>query len=127
QSNVEQHKKSFRVKVDANDNAIIESDYLLEVKEDIKEVYDKLEDEDETIHDTIQGITDISSATTPNFSDVNEWKNNSIEKIQEVDEDLDGFTSTGNEADVDEIMHQIEVVMESATANNGQSRFTDFI
>lgn len=55
-----------------------------------------------------------------------EWKKKSVKKIQEVDEDLDAFTSKGNEVDVREIMHQIEAVMSKATTSKGKARFTDF-
>ncbi len=126
QTNVDQHMKTFRFKVDGNDNAIIRSNYLKEIKKEMQDVYEKLVDEEENIHETIQEVTDISSATSPSFSDVKEWKDNSIEKIQEVNEDLESFTSTGDEEDVDEIMHQIEVVMDSVQTNNGQARFANF-
>lgn len=126
QTNVDQHMKTFRFNVDGNENAIIRSNYLKEIKKEMQKVYEKLTDEDENIYDTIQEVTDISSATAPSFTDVKEWKDNSIDKINEVNEDLTSFTSTGDEADVDEIMHQIEVVMESVQTHSGQSRFTTF-
>lgn len=126
QENVEQHKKTFGIEVDTQDSAVIRSQYLQEIEEDMKEVYEELEDEDETIHDTIDGVTDISSAESPDFSDVNEWKNNSIKKLQEVDEDLDSFTGTGDEVDVDEIIQQIESVIDNAKTHKGQSRFSKF-
>lgn len=127
QTNVDQHMKTFRFNVDGNENAIIRSNYLKEIKKEMQKVYEKLTDEDENIYDTIQEVTDISSATAPSFTDVKEWKDNSIDKINEVNEDLTSFTSTGDEADVDEIMHQIEVVMESVQTNKGQSRFEKFV
>src|SRR5699024_11709823 len=86
QQNVEQHKKTFGIEVDTQDSAVIRSQYLQEIEEDMKEVYEELEDEDETIHDTIDGVTDISSAESPDFSDVNEWKNNSIRSEEHTSE-----------------------------------------
>src|SRR5690625_1724791 len=62
----------------------------------------------------------------PDFSDVQEWKKKSVKKIQEVDEDLEAFTSKGNEVDVGEIMHQIEAVMSKATTSKGKARFAEF-
>src|SRR5699024_2545322 len=102
------------------------SDYLQDVREDINEVYEELENEDESIHETIEDVSDITSATSPDFSDVNEWKKKSVEKIKELDEDLASFTSTGDETDVKEIMNKIETVMNNAKTSEGKARFADF-
>ena len=124
--NLNQHIKSFGNEVDAGESAVIESNYLQDVKEDINEVFASLKELDESIHDTIGDVSEISSATSPDFSDVQEWKKKSVKKIQEVDEDLDAFTSKDNEVDVNEIMHQIEAVMSKATTSKGKARFADF-
>ena len=99
--------------MDSSDTAVIESDYLQDVREDINEVYEELENEDESIHGTIEDVSNITSPTSPDFSDANEWKKKSVEKIKELDEDLASFTSTGDETDVKE-MNKIETVMNNA-------------
>lgn len=124
--NLKQHIKSFGTEVDASESAIIESNYLQDVKEDINDVFESLKEQQESIQETIQDVSDISSTTSPDFSDVQEWKKKSVKKIQEVDEDLDAFTSKGNEVDIGEIMHQIEAVMSKATTSKGKARFADF-
>src|SRR5699024_8163879 len=121
-----QHLQTFESEVDSSDTAVIESDYLQDVREDINEVYEELENEDESIHETIEDVSDITSATSPDFSDVNEWKKKSVEKIKELDEDLASFTSTGDETDVKEIMNKIETVMNNAKTSEGKARFADF-
>src|SRR5699024_11296371 len=83
----------FATEVDSSDSAVIESNYLEDVKEDINEIYEDLEKQDEIFHDTIENVADITSATSPDFSEVNEWRWKSVEKIKELDEDLDSFTS----------------------------------
>src|SRR5699024_4384242 len=102
------------------------SSYLQEVKEEINEVFEDLEKQDEIIHDTIKEVSDISTATPPSFSDVNEWKKKAIKKLTELDEDLSSFNGVGDETDVKEIMHQIETVMSNAKTSEGKARFADF-
>src|SRR5699024_8082123 len=111
---------------DSSDSAVIESNYLQDVKEDINEIYEDLEKQDEIFHDTIEDVADITSATSPDFSEVNEWKKKSVEKIKELDEDLVSFTSTDDETDVKEIMNKIETVMNNAKTSEGKARFADF-
>src|SRR5690625_128356 len=126
EANLQQHIDTFGSDVDSNDSAIIKSSYLQEVKEDINEIFEDLEKQDEIIHDTIKEVSDISTATPPSFSDVNEWKKKAIKKLTELDEDLSLFNGVGDETDVKEIMHQIETVMSNAKTSEGKARFADF-
>ncbi|MBP1971784.1 hypothetical protein J2Z83_003939 [Virgibacillus natechei] len=68
----------------------------------------------------------MSSATPPSFSDVNDYKNKTIKKLKEVDEDLASFNNKGDETDVKAIMNQIETAMNNAKASEGKARFADF-
>src|SRR5699024_1160030 len=124
--NMKQHLQTFATEVDSSDSTVIESNYLQDVKEDINEIYEDLEKKDEIFHDTIEDVADITSATSPDFSEVNEWKRKSVEKIKELDEDIVSFTSTDDETDVKEIMNQIETVMNNAKTSEGKARFVDF-
>src|SRR5690625_1515391 len=126
EANLQQHIEKFGSDVDSSDSAIIKSSYLQEVKEDINEVFEDLEKQDEIIHDTIKEVSDISSATPPSFSDVDEWKKKAIKKLTELDEDLSSFNSVGDETDVKEIMQRIETVMSNAKTSEGKARFADF-
>src|SRR5690625_3879606 len=126
EGNLQQHIDTFGSDVDGSDSAIIKSSYLQEVKEDINEVFEDLEKQDEIIHDTIKEVSDISSATPPSFSDVDEWKKKAIKKLTELDEDISSFNGVGDETDVKEIMHQIETVMSNAKTSEGKARFADF-
>lgn len=124
--NIKQHKETFGYDVDSRDSALITSEYLIEVKEYMQEVYDELIDEDETIDKIITDVSDISSATSPDFSEVSEWKKNSIKNLKEVEADLEAFISTGDEMDVEETMNRIKAGMSNVQTNKGQSRFTNF-
>src|SRR5699024_5862607 len=126
EENLQQHIKTFESMVDSSDSAVIRSDYLQDVKEDINETFETLQKQDEIISETIEDVSDISSATSPSFSEVDEWKKKAVKKINELDEDLDSFTSEGDEVDVQKVMQQIETVMKNAKASEGKARFTDF-
>ena len=107
EENLQQHIKTFGSKVDGSDSAFIKSDYLQDIKEDINEVFEDLTKQDEIIHETIEKVSDISSATPPSFSDVDEWKKKAIKKLRELDEDLSSFNGEGDDTDVQEIMHRL--------------------
>ncbi|WP_373895115.1 T7SS effector LXG polymorphic toxin [Virgibacillus sp. CBA3643] len=126
EANLEQHMEVFRSGVDVSESAVIKSTYLQDVQEDINEVFDDLEKQDEIIHDTIQEVSDISSASPPSFSDVAEYKKKTIKKLKEVDEDLASFNNKGDETDVKAIMSQIETAMSNAKVSEGKARFADF-
>lgn len=51
--NLEQHLKTFASEVDASESTVIESNYLQDVKEDINDIYESLQEHDESIYDTI--------------------------------------------------------------------------
>lgn len=123
---LEQHLEAFRSEVDVSDTAVIRSNYLQDIQEDMKELFDDLVKQDENIHDTIQEVSDISAATTPSFSDVDDYTNQSTKKLKEVEEDLASFNSKDNGTDVKTIISQIEVSMNKAQTNEGQARFADF-
>lgn len=112
--------------MDVSETAMIRSNYLKDIQENVNDLYDYLVKQDETIHDTINDVSDISSATPPSFSDINEYKKETIKKLKEVDEDLASFTSKGDETDVEAIMSRIEAAMNNAQTSEGQARFSDF-
>jgi len=126
EANVRQHIKTFESEVDDSENAIITSHHLEAVREDIEEVFGKLKNEDETIHDIISGVSDLTSAKSPDFSDVNEWKKKAVKEIKELEADINSFTSTGNVTDVQAIIQQIETVINRASGNTGETKFKDF-
>src|SRR5699024_12736833 len=126
EENLQQHIKTIDSMLDSSYSTIIRSDYLQDVKEEINEIFETLQKQDEIISETIEDVSDISSATFPSFSEVDEWKKNAVKKINELDEDLDSFTGEDDEVDVQKVMQQIETVMKNAKASEGKARFTDF-
>src|SRR5699024_769295 len=120
------HIQDFQTDVDASEKAKIESNYLQDVQEDIKEVFEDLKTEDENIADILKEVSDITSAKPPEFSDVDECKRNAVKKAKEVDEDLERVSGVGDEHDVETESSQIESLMEQAQTSDGSPRFFDF-
>lgn len=65
EGNLQQYIETFGSEVDASDSAVIKSDYLQEVKEDINKLFEDLQKQDEIVHDIIQEVSDISPAASP--------------------------------------------------------------
>lgn len=126
EENLNSHLKTFSSNVDSDESAVIKRDYLQDVKEDINEVFDDLNEQDEAISETIQKVSDITSAAPPSFSDVSQTKKDAEKKVRELDEDLSSFTNEGEKVDTKEVLHQIEAVMNSAKTSEGKARFADF-
>src|SRR5699024_5241085 len=126
EENLQQHIKTFESMVDSSDSAVIRSDYLQDVKEDINEIFETLQKQDGIIREPIEDVTDITNATTTSVYEIDEWKKNAKKKINELDEDLDSFTNEDDEVDVQKVMQQIEAVMNNAKASEGKARFTEF-
>src|SRR5699024_9841001 len=61
EGNLNKHIQDFQTDVDASEIAKIESNYLQDVQEDIKEVFEDLKTEDENIADILKEVSDITS------------------------------------------------------------------
>src|SRR5699024_7690714 len=59
EGNLNKHIQDFQTDVDASEKAKIESNYLQDVQEDIKEVFEDLKTEDENIADILKEVSDI--------------------------------------------------------------------
>lgn len=63
--NLKQHIKFFQSRVDSSQNALIESNYLRDLIDNIDDDFDRLMDESESVKDTIRSVSDITSASIP--------------------------------------------------------------
>src|SRR5699024_6421056 len=61
EGNLNKHIQDFQSDVDASETAKIESNYLKDVQEDIKKVFEALKNQDESIAETIKEVSDITS------------------------------------------------------------------
>jgi uncharacterized protein YukE len=127
-SHLKQHLNSFQSKVDSSVLAIVESDYLNEIKMDADDNYENVNAERQSINRTINNVADISSVAAPVFSSVTNDKNEAVETIFDLEEDLSLFTSEGSDHDsqTKDLLHHIEVAINRANSQAGESRFTNY-
>ncbi|MFD1361465.1 T7SS effector LXG polymorphic toxin [Lentibacillus salinarum] len=125
---LKKHLQTFQSRVDASESAIIESDYLNDTEADVNDDYDRLSEGQESVRETISSVSDITSARHSNSSTLDADKADVIKTITNLEEDLDSFTSEGNQeiSQTEDLLHQIEVAINNAGAVTGQTRFTDY-
>lgn len=128
ESQLKQHLDSFQSQVDNSASAIVQSDYLNENKMDIDDEYENLNSERQSINRTLNDVADISSVAAPVFSSVTNDKNEAVETIFDLEEDLVSFTSEGSQHDsqTKDLLHHIEVTINRANTQSGTARFTDY-
>lgn len=80
----------------------------------------------EEVFEVVNSLSEIAGVATSKFSNLHEWKQNSVDKLQEVDDELKSFTKTGNKIVVNETMSQIESLMSLVRSHAGNARFESF-
>ncbi|MEN1968826.1 T7SS effector LXG polymorphic toxin [Lentibacillus sp. N15] len=118
---------TFQSEVDNGTNARIQSDYLEEIKEDMQHTYNDLKTKKNSIDEIIDSVANISAATKPNFSNVKKNNKEINQSITELLDDLDAFTQKKQHDSVGDLMHQMEVTIQRAGANQGKARFNDYV
>ena len=126
--NLNKHIETFQSRVDESSRTIIESNYVIDTLEDVNEDYEALQTHHDSVISTISSISDISSATTPSFVAINNDKHSVINVGDNLQEDLDSFTTTGRSSNsqTEELLKEIKTTLNSAGAVSGSARFTDY-
>ncbi|WP_449354456.1 T7SS effector LXG polymorphic toxin [Virgibacillus natechei] len=124
--NLKKHVETFQSNVDSSESTIIESDYLTDHETDIDIEYQKLSSMHQSIKRAINNVADISSVGAPELYTVTSDKNEVIETVTELDENLSSFTSEGKQhnSQTKDLLQQIEGTMSQASAKTGEARFT---
>ncbi|MGX4669000.1 T7SS effector LXG polymorphic toxin [Cerasibacillus sp. JNUCC 74] len=127
-NNLNQHLELFQSEVDSSQISVIDSNYLTDTKMDLEEQYAQLSSEYQTINRTISNVVDITNASVPSFSSVENDENRVNEEITDLKDQLASFTSEGkqNDSQTKELLHHIEVTMNNAGRSRGQSRFSNY-
>ncbi|MFA9457544.1 T7SS effector LXG polymorphic toxin [Halalkalibacter sp. AB-rgal2] len=121
------HIDAFQANVDANDSAIIESNYLEEQVTKIDDHYDELAQVSNNINRIIQSVSDISTATQPSLNNVSSHQEDVIEVPTKLDKNLSEFTSSGKNdinnintviSEIESLISQIEAQRGSAQSNS---------
>ncbi|HLR70275.1 MAG TPA: T7SS effector LXG polymorphic toxin [Pseudogracilibacillus sp.] len=126
--NLRDHIDTFKSNVDSSTAAVIQSDYLETVKQDIDLEYKKLKGLERNVERAIDNISDIVSVTKPTLYKITDSHRNVTKFIDDLDSDLQSFTKKGKGDDnsTKEFIQQIEVVMNKASATEGETRFTNY-
>ncbi|MEI3613012.1 T7SS effector LXG polymorphic toxin [Pseudogracilibacillus sp. SO30301A] len=125
---LKEHIEKFQSGVDSSSEAIVQTDYLETIKQELDTEYKKLSGYQQGVSGIIDDISDIVSISTPSFySVINDYRD-TVKIIDELDKNLNSFTNKGKGHDntIKEIMHHIEVIMKKANAATGEARFSDF-
>ncbi|GGK05373.1 hypothetical protein GCM10007063_29730 [Lentibacillus kapialis] len=62
---LKKHLQTFQSRVDVSESAVIESNYLKNIEQDVSDDYDRLSKEQEAVRQTIASVSDICSASHP--------------------------------------------------------------
>lgn len=119
-----EHIEKFHSKVDASENAIVQSDYLTEVRRDVDIPYLNFKGCNDNVQDAIEDVSDIVSASTPDFYSVMGDHKDAMETIDDLTDDFESFTGKGkfNDSRTKEIIKSIETVINKAGARDGFDR-----
>lgn len=122
------HLNSFQYRVDSNEFAIVESDYLMDIEKDINDNNDRLDDEKELVRETIASVSDISNANHPSTISLHS-DYRAVTKIRtNLEKSLDSFTSAGRQeiSETGKLLHHLEQAITNAGAVAEDARFTDY-
>lgn len=127
--NLKQHIQFFQSDVDSSESALMKSDYLKDIESDVKDHYDDLLFEWERAGEIINNVSDISSAIKLSFYDVNVAKNEVVDRLTDLEENLDTFTSKEKAelSEMEHILDNIERTINDARTVSGSARFTDYM
>ncbi|MEC5425188.1 T7SS effector LXG polymorphic toxin [Virgibacillus sp. C22-A2] len=125
---LKKHLNAFQFRVDASDSAIVESNYLMDTEGAVSDDFDLLSEERESIRETIASVSDISSANQPSTMSVNSNHKSTIKVITDLESDLESYISSGRPeiAQIEEMLHHLEIAIKNAGAVAGSARFTDY-
>src|SRR5690625_2850494 len=93
--NLKDHIETFKSNVDANTAAVIQTDYLESVKQEIDLEYQKLRGYERSAQSTIQGITDIISIHEPNIFAVTNDYRAVLDTMDNLEKSFDAFMKKG--------------------------------
>lgn len=102
--------------------AKVDKHYFEEVNEDVETSFESLLEVNEEISKTIDDVADIASVTKPKISQSQSYKEDSVELIEELIENLETYTMTNNER-VNEMIHHVKTLMKNIQTYKGEERF----
>jgi toxin YxiD len=127
-NNLNDHIDTFNSNVDSSETAIVQSNYLDDLDNQIDLDYRKLDSIHTTVQRTIDGVSDITSAKSPNFYSIRVDKEEVLNKLNELEKNLSSFTKEGkyNKSQIEKLLNYIERTIKSVNGNNQQDRFENY-
>lgn len=120
--NLKSHINTFHSDVDESEKARVDKQYITEVKEDVKDSFEALEEIDEDVIKTIDDVSDIVTVTKPDISPSESYKDSTVELIEELSESLESYSKISNER-VREMIHHVKSLMKEIRSYKGEKRF----
>ncbi|WP_163581069.1 T7SS effector LXG polymorphic toxin [Gracilibacillus saliphilus] len=126
-NNLNDHIDTFNSNVDSSETAIVQSNYLDDLDNQIDLDYRKLDSIHTTVQRTIDGVSDITSASSPAFYDITNDKKEVFKTIDNLDSNLTSFTREGsyNDSRTKALIERIEKALAKVSSVEGESRFSD--
>ncbi len=118
--NVDNHINTFLSEVDSSEDTILKSNYLDEQDEIIQDDFMNLVNLSSEVKQTINGVSDITSATPPSLSNIVDDKASTARTIIDVNNDLSSFVSTGRNRinSIDDLLSQIRTLLNKAASQS---------
>ncbi|MCK0473913.1 T7SS effector LXG polymorphic toxin [Halalkalibacter sp. APA_J-10(15)] len=95
EKSLQKHIHEFHMNVDRSERAIVESSYVKEKETEIEQAYQELERIMKQIDQTIRSVSDLTSATSPSTSRVQEDHADVLKVTSNLTRQAETFTKTG--------------------------------
>lgn len=128
QSNLRDHIDTFNSKVDSSAQAIIQTEYLEQIRQEIDLEYQKLTGFRRGVENTLDDISDIISISAPTLYDAMDHYKTIMKTIDELDKNINSFTKKGkgHNNTTKELIHNIEVAFRKAKAATNKDSIGKF-
>lgn len=126
-ADLEKHLSEFQSSVDTSPAARINSNYLLDTKDNVETTYEQLEKEHQSIIDTINSVLDISNVSKPDFASVTNDNQEVSKSLADLNEKLETYTATEVDSDIEELLYHIKLTIDRAGTTKGEKRFTNYV
>ncbi len=127
--NLKKHIDTFHSNVDSSATAIVQMDYLEEIRQEIDLEYKKLQGFEQGVLGVIDDVSDIVSISKPTLYNITNDYRSAVKTIDELDKNINSFTKKGksHNTTTKELIHNIEVAMRKANAAlGGKDPFGNF-
>lgn len=126
--NTKEHIETFQSSVDSSEEAIVQSEYITEIKIKVEIDHTNISNNEGSVIKTLDDISDIIYIKKPSLENARNDFEEAMETMEELTENLDTFTTKGKKDDnlEKDLLDNIKLVMNKANASQGNARFKEF-